>query len=76
MTSNPPDGQVPGTTAAAVCKRPGCGNALPVQDRGRARQFCSTGCARRYHNDARILVPAAPAAGSPADPLAELDAVG
>ena len=58
MTSNPPDGQVPGASAAGVCKRPGCGNTLPVQDRGRTRQFCSTECARRYHNDARIPAPA------------------
>ena len=60
MTSNPPaaslDDQVPGTSAPAVCKRPGCGNLLPAQDRGRARQFCGTECARRYHNDARIPV--------------------
>ena len=39
MTSNPPDI----APAAGVCKRPGCGNTLPAQDRGRARQFCS-GC--------------------------------
>jgi hypothetical protein len=71
MTSNPPDGQVPGASAPAVCKRPGCGNPLPAQDRGRTRQFCSTDCARRYHNDARIPAPAAvpPSADSPADPL-------
>ena len=75
MTSNPPDGRVPAASAAGVCKGPGCGNALPAQDRGRARQFCSTECARRYHNDARVLAPAGPAAGSPADPLAELGAV-
>jgi len=49
-------------------------NALPAQDRGRARQFCGTECARRYHNDARIPVPpVALAADSPADPLAALD---
>jgi hypothetical protein len=75
MTSNPRDGRVPAACAAGVCKGPGCGNALPAQDRGRARQFCSTECARRYHNDARVLAPAGPVAGSPADPLAELDAV-
>src|SRR6266536_5594325 len=79
MTSNPPagspDGQVPGTPAAAVCRRPGCGSALPAQDRGRARQFCSTECARRYHNDARIPAPPVLAADSSADPLAALDAV-
>jgi colicin import membrane protein len=73
MTSNPPGDQVPGACVAGVCKRPGCGTALPVQDRGRTRQFCSTECARRYHNDARI--PAPPAADSPADPLAALEGV-
>jgi hypothetical protein len=75
MTSNTTDDQAPGTAAAGICKRPGCGTALPAQDRGRARQFCGTDCARRYHNDARVLAPAPPAAGSPADPLAELDAI-
>jgi chromosome segregation ATPase len=77
MTSNPPDGQVPGASPAGTCKRPGCGSALPAQDRGRARQFCSTECARRYHNDARIPAPAAapPSADSPADPLAALEGV-
>ena len=76
MTSNPPDGQVPGT-APAACKRPGCGNPLPAQGRGRNRQFCGPGCARRYHNDARIPAPATapPAADSPADPLAALEGV-
>ena len=65
MTSNPPasasgpEGQVPGAPAAAICKRPGCGNILPGQDRGRARQFCGDECARRYHNDARVPAPAA-----------------
>src|SRR5262245_26388998 len=75
MTSNPPDGQVPGAAAAGLCKRPGCGNALPAQDRGRTRQFCGTECARRYHNDARIPAPpaAAPSADSPADPLTALE---
>ena len=76
MTSNPPDGQVPGT-APAACKRPGCGNPLPAQARGRNRQFCGPECARRYHNDARIPAPATapPAADSPADPLAALEGV-
>src|SRR5712671_1317825 len=81
MTSNPPasasgpEGQVPGAPAAAVCKRPGCGNILPAGERGRARQFCGGACARRYHNDARVPVPAAAPADSPADPLAALDTV-
>jgi hypothetical protein len=60
----------------ATCKRPGCGSPLPAQARGRNRQFCSTDCARRYHNDARIP---APAPGMPGigeqDPLAALDAL-
>ena len=70
MTSNPPDTG----PAAGLCKRPGCGNTLPAQDRGRTRQFCSTECSRRYHNNARPAVPAAPpAADGTADPLAALD---
>ena len=77
MTSNPPAGQSPGAPAAAFCKRPGCGNPLPAQDRGRSRQFCSSDCARRYHNDARTPAPAAQQlpADLAADPLAALDAV-
>ena len=78
MTSNPPaspGGQAPGAPAAAICKRPGCGNILPAGDRGRARQFCGDSCARRFHNDARVLVPAAAPADSPADPLTALDTV-
>src|SRR5208283_4620378 len=79
MTSNPagrPDGPRPGTPARALCKRPGCGNTLPAQDRGRARQFCGTDCARHYHNDARIPAPAAPPGpDSAADPLTALDTV-
>jgi hypothetical protein len=63
----------PPNTRSAICKRPGCGNPLPVSSRtrGRTRQFCSNDCARRYHNDARIPAPrSAPAAD---DPLAALD---
>src|SRR6266702_379607 len=36
MTSNPPASpgdQAPGAPAAAICKRPGCGNTLPAGDR-------------------------------------------
>jgi hypothetical protein len=58
---------------AAVCKRPGCGNPLPARDRGRSRQFCGSDCARRYHNDSRIPLPASSAARD--DPLAALDAL-
>ncbi|MGH3123063.1 MAG: hypothetical protein ACRDND_18835, partial [Streptosporangiaceae bacterium] len=79
MTSNPPagepGGQVPGEPAAALCKRPGCGNTVPARDRGRTRVFCSDDCARRYHNDARIPAAAPLPADSPADPLTALDAV-
>jgi chromosome segregation ATPase len=80
MTSNPPAGdpgdQAPGEPAAAVCKRPGCGNIMPAQDRGRARVFCSDECTRRFHNDARVPATTAPLpADSPADPLAALDTV-
>jgi hypothetical protein len=58
---------------AQVCKRPGCGNAVPPgAGRGRHRVFCSDECARRYHNNARIPVPAAPGGGD-ADPLTALE---
>lgn len=73
MTSTISDEQMPGT-AARACRRPGCGNLLPAQDRGRTRQFCSTECARRYHNDARPPAPATMPDDS-ADPLAALDAM-
>ena len=49
MTSQPAS-----EAAAVICRRPGCGQPLPAPGRGRARQFCSDDCARRYHNDARI----------------------
>src|SRR5262250_2272384 len=72
MTSNSPAG----TAAPAVCKRPGCGNALPAQDRGRTRQFCGTECARRYHNDARVPASAAtPPTDAAADPFPALEAL-
>ena len=72
MTSNPPAGPGAGASSPGLCKRPGCGNPMPVRDRGRTPVFCSDDCARRYHNDAR---PPAAAADSGADPLAALDAV-
>jgi hypothetical protein len=72
MTSQPP-GRSHDAAAPAACKRPGCPNTLPPPGRGRARQFCSDDCARRYHNDARIPAPAsADPTGSP-DPLAALE---
>jgi hypothetical protein len=60
--------------SAGICKRPGCGNPLPTTNRGRgrARQFCSNECARRYHNDARIPAPRGNTQDS-ADPLAALE---
>src|SRR6516225_10058908 len=75
MTRETTDEQMPGTAAARACRRPGCGNPLPAQDRGRTRQFCSTECARRYHNDARPPAAAAPPGDSTGDPLITLDAV-
>lgn len=60
------------STAAALCKRPGCGTALPPAGTGRPRVFCSDDCARRYHNDARL--PAGSSSGD-GDPLAELEAL-
>ena len=35
------------------CKRPGCGNLVPVSGRGRTRVFCGDACSRRFHNAAR-----------------------
>lgn len=75
MTSNPLAGPEPGTSEPGICKRPGCGNIIPVQDRGRTRVFCSDDCARRYHNDARTPATAALPADSAADPLTALDTV-
>src|SRR5260370_19763389 len=58
----------------AECKRPGCGSAVPPgAGRGRHRVFCSDECARRYHNDARIPVPAASGGSGDGDPLAALE---
>jgi hypothetical protein len=58
---------------AQECKRPGCGSAVPPgTGRGRHRVFCSDDCARRYHNDARIPVPAT-GGGQDADPLPALE---
>ena len=35
------------------CRRPGCGNLVPVSGRGRTRVFCGDACSRRFHNAAR-----------------------
>ncbi len=73
MTS-PPPGSASHDAAPAACKRPGSPNTLPPPGRGRARQFCSDDCARRYHNDARIPATAPSIAGTPGDdPLAALE---
>jgi chromosome segregation ATPase len=68
-TSQP---QPAGSQDLAACRRPGCGQPLPPPGRGRTRQFCSDDCARRYHNDARIGVPAA-SGDQDTDPLAALE---
>jgi hypothetical protein len=58
-----------------ICKRPGCGEPVPVnKGRGRTRQFCSNECARRYHNDARPLSSRRSALDAE-DPLAALDSL-
>ena len=59
------------------CKRPGCGNLVPVSGRGRTRVFCGDACSRRFHNAAR---PAggdggAVPPGQAADPLGALEAL-
>jgi hypothetical protein len=76
QSSAPDPEEKPANTHPAICKRPGCGNPLPVtgRTRGRARQFCSNECARRYHNDARIPAPRSATAETD-DPLAALDAL-
>jgi hypothetical protein len=56
------------------CKRPGCGNLIPPgSGPGRNRVFCGDECARRYHNDARLPVPAASGGSGDGDPLAALE---
>ena len=75
-TSQPrPAGSQDPAAGPAACRRPGCGQPLPPPGRGRARQFCSDDCARRYHNDARIPATASTAGASDQDPLAALDAL-
>lgn len=71
MTSSFSLNEPGGPGAPGICKRPGCGNPLPpAGGRGRARQFCSPACARRFHNAARR----APASADP-DPLAALESL-
>jgi hypothetical protein len=44
---------VAGEAGPRRCKRPGCGNLVPVSGRGRTRVFCGDACSRRFHNAAR-----------------------
>src|SRR5580700_6865686 len=70
-------GTVPGEPGQRRCKRPGCGNLVPVSGRGRARVFCGDACSRRFHNAARSpggdggVV----SSGQAADPLGVLEAL-
>ena len=59
------------------CKRPGCGNLVPVSGRGRARVFCGDACSRRFHNAARSAGGdgGAVSSGQAADPLGTLEAL-
>jgi hypothetical protein len=77
MTSQHPasSGDPAAGIPAALCRRPGCGQPLPAHGRGRARQFCSDDCARRYHNDARLPAPGIQAGSGGDDPLDSLDAL-
>src|SRR6266568_5840644 len=71
-------GTVPGgEPGQRRCKRPGCGNLVPVPGRGRARVFCGDGCSRRFHNAARSPGGdgGAVSPGQAADPLGALEAL-
>jgi hypothetical protein len=59
------------------CKRPGCGNPVPVPGRGRARVFCGDACSRRFRNAARSAGGDAGAVspGQAADPPGALEAL-
>ena len=59
------------------CKRPGCGNLVPVSGRGRTRVFCGDACSRRFHNAARSAGGDGDAVppGQAADPLGALEAL-
>jgi hypothetical protein len=59
------------------CKRPGCGNLVPVSGRGRARMFCGDACARRFHNAARSAGgdTGGVSSAQAADPLGALEAL-
>src|SRR5580704_14278586 len=71
-------GTVPGgETGQRRCKRPGCGNLVPVSGRGRTRVFCGDACSRRFHNAARSPGGDGDAVSSvqAADPLGALEAL-
>ncbi len=74
----PSGGTVPGgATGQRHCKRPGCGNLVPVSGRGRTRVFCGDACSRRFHNAARSPGGDGGAVSSvqAADPLGALEAL-
>jgi hypothetical protein len=69
-------GTVPGgEPGQRRCKRPGCGNLVPVSGRGRARVFCGDACSRRFHNALRSPGGGGDAVspGQAADPLGALE---
>ena len=74
----PSGGTAPGgETGQRRCKRPGCGNLVPVSGRGRTRVFCGDACSRRFHNAARSAGGdgGAVSSGQAADPLGALEAL-
>ena len=74
----PCGGTVPGgEPGQRRCKRPGCGNLVPVSGRGRTRVFCGDACSRRFHNAARSPGGdgGAVSPGQAADPLGALEAL-
>src|SRR5207302_10414305 len=74
----PYGGTVPGgDPGQRRCKRPGCGNLVPVSGRGRARVFCGDACSRRFRNAARSAGGDADGVSSAqaADPLGVLEAL-
>ena len=74
----PSGGTVPGgEPGQRRCKRPGCGNLVPVSGRGRTRVFCGDACSRRFHNAARSAGGdgGAVSSGQAADPLGALEAL-
>ena len=70
-------GTLGGEPGQRGCKRPGCGNPVPVSGRGRARMFCGDACSRRFHNAARSAGGdgGAMPPGQAGDPLSALEAL-